>query len=119
MTSVWHDHATEYPKQPLTANKPIIVYPKGSIHKGTKDMNMPEETKQAPEWISLGDAANRDDVPVTRESLRQMIKRGDVPQGHWMKAPMGSGKKFMYLIDVHILDTLPYITDAGRPRTDD
>ena len=63
------------------------------------------------EWLTLNAAAELDTCPVTGETLRQMILRGDVPDGHWMVVPYGTRKT--YYIDPAILPELPY-RDTGK-----
>lgn len=58
------------------------------------------------EWVTVNAAAESEDCPVTSETLRRMIKRGDVPDGHWMEQPYGDG--VIYFIDRAILASLDY-----------
>ena len=70
---------------------------------------------EKPEWVTLNQAAERPECKVTGETLRQMIRRGDVPTDHWMEVPYGETRK-TYYIDVHILSKLDYRTRPGRPK---
>lgn len=58
------------------------------------------------EFVTVNAAAELEDCPVTSETLRRMIKRGDVPDGHWMEQPYGDG--VIYFIDRAILTSLDY-----------
>ena len=74
-------------------------------------MDKPEQ----PEWVTLGYAATLDDVPVSGESLRRMIKRGDVPDGHWKTEPFGT--RHLYYIDKAILPFLKYRYSGQRGKS--
>ena len=67
-----------------------------------------------PEWITPNQAAEREDCPVTGETLRRMIKSNRVPKGHWMKIPFG--KRFSFLIDANILSELDYRNTGQRGK---
>lgn len=68
------------------------------------------------EWLTVNAAAELPECPVTGETLRQMIKRGDVPDGHWMEVPYGKNR-ITYYIDKAILSDLPY-RDIGKRGED-
>ncbi len=67
------------------------------------------------EWLTVNAAAELPECPVTGETLRQMIQRGDVPNGHWMKQPYGKSG-IIYYIDKAILPDLPYRKSGARGR---
>lgn len=67
------------------------------------------------EWLTLNAAAELPECLVAGETLRQMIIRGDVPEGHWMKVPYGE-TRVTYYIDRHILPYLPYQTQGKKPK---
>jgi hypothetical protein len=70
------------------------------------------------EWLTLNAAAELPECLVAGETLRQMIIRGDVPEGHWMKVPYGE-TRVTYYIDKAILPRLPYQTQGGKPKVND
>lgn len=76
-----------------------------------KSFAMSDETKY--EWLSLGAAAKRDEVPVSRTTLLNMIKRGDVPDYGFRRIDMGSW--FIYQMRSDVLVDLPYL-DHGVNR---
>lgn len=63
-------------------------------------------------WLRLSEAAERENVPVTAETLRRMILDGRVPEGYYDKRPYG--EKHLYWIAEEILDKLNY-KDVGKP----
>ena len=63
-------------------------------------------------WLRLSEAAGRENVPVTAETLRLMIMRGDVPNGYYDMRPYG--KKHIYWIAEEILPSLDY-KSVGKP----
>lgn len=69
------------------------------------------------EWLTLNAAAESEDCPVTGKTLREMIQRGDVPEGHWMETPYGNS--VIYLIDRAILPSLNYRKPGGRGKQKD
>jgi hypothetical protein len=74
---------------------------------------------EKPEWVTVNAAAEMKELcPVSSETLRRMIRRGDVPAGHWMSQPYGDG--VIYFIDKNILTSLDYKKRGGqeKPKTD-
>jgi hypothetical protein len=67
------------------------------------------------EWLTVNAAAELPECPVTGETLRQMIKRGEVPEGHWMEVPYGKNR-ITYYIDKTILSKLNYRNQGGQKR---
>lgn len=70
---------------------------------------------EKPEWLTLNVAAEEPECLVAGNTLREMIIRGDVPEGHWMKVPYGESR-VTYYIDKNILPYLPYKTQGGKPK---
>lgn len=66
------------------------------------------------EFITVNAAADLEECPVSSETLRRMINRGDVPTGHWMKQPYGDG--MIYFIDKAILPVLNYRKRGGQEK---
>lgn len=64
-------------------------------------------------WLRLSEAAGRENVPVTAETLRRMINDNRVPKGYYDKRPYG--RKFIYWIAEEILPSLDY-KDVGKPK---
>ena len=78
---------------------------------------MPDEKQQPePEWVTLSEAAAMDGVPVTSKTLREMIKRGDVPEGRWRAEPFWNTDAQYYYIDKHILPHLKYRKHGQRGK---
>ena len=73
--------------------------------------------KQIPEpvWLTLNAAAKRDECPVTGETLRQMIKRGDVPEDCYQERPFGKSRT-IYYIDANCLRRLDYKESGQRGK---
>lgn len=67
---------------------------------------------EKPNWITLNKAVELKLTSVSSETLRRMIKRGDVPEGYWMEVPFGDG--VIYYIDPEILPALPYKKSGGQ-----
>lgn len=74
--------------------------------------NEPQET----EWMPLSEAAKLPEVSVTSETLRQMIMRGEVPEGHWMSMSLGESRKVFY-IDKAILPSLNFKGQGERGKS--
>jgi hypothetical protein len=72
--------------------------------------------EKAIEWLPLSEAVKLPEVPVTTQSLRRMIERGDIPEGHWMEVPFGESRK-LYLIDKAILPKLDYRESGQRKKS--
>ena len=68
-----------------------------------------------PTWLTVNEAAERDDCPVTGETLRQMIKRGDVPENCYEERPFGK-TRHVYYIDADCLADLDYREPGQRGR---
>jgi hypothetical protein len=66
------------------------------------------------EWLTLAAAAKLPECTVTGNTLREMILRGDVPEGRWMESPYGDS--VIYLIDKAILPYLPYRKRGGQEK---
>jgi hypothetical protein len=66
------------------------------------------------EWLTLNAAAKLPECEVTGKTLREMIQRGEVPDGHWMKQPYGDN--VIYFIDRAILPSLPYRKQGKRGK---
>ena len=69
-----------------------------------------------PEWLTLNAAAELDDCPVTGETLRQMIKRGDVPDECW-KTEQFATDRIIYFIDATCIADLPYRYPGQRGKS--
>lgn len=62
-----------------------------------------------PEWLTLGQAINHPDCPVkSRQTLHNMIERGDIPQECLDSRPLGDGERTVTYIDANCLKNLPY-----------
>jgi hypothetical protein len=74
-------------------------------------------TKKMPpvEWLTLNAAAKRDDCPVTGNTLREMIHRGDVPEDCYQKRPFGD-TRIIYYIDANCLRRLDYREPGQRGK---
>lgn len=68
------------------------------------------------QWITISQAAERDEVPVSRQTLHAMIKRGDVPPGDWRKITIG-GDAYIIQINASTLATLPYRKHGQRGKS--
>lgn len=66
------------------------------------------------EWLTLNAAAKLEECKVSGKTLREMIQRGDIPEGHWMQQPYGDS--VIYFIDKAILPYLPYRTQGQRGK---
>jgi hypothetical protein len=78
-----------------------------------KNMTDPNSiNRDIPEWIRAKEAARLDIVPVHSETLKLMIKRGDVPEGHWKTEEIYG--QTVYYIDKHILRQLEYKKQGKR-----
>ena len=51
------------------------------------------------QWLTLNAAAERDDCPVTSQTLRVMINRGDVSEDCYQERPYGSRTIYYILAD--------------------
>lgn len=71
--------------------------------------------RSMPTWLTVNEAAERDDCPVTGETLRQMIKRGDVPATCYEERPFGR-TRIVYYIDADCLAGLDYREPGQRGR---
>jgi hypothetical protein len=69
-------------------------------------------SKNKIEFLTLNAAAKLPECKVSGKTLREMIQRGDVPDGHWMQQPYGDG--VIYFIDKAILPVLPYREGGGQ-----
>jgi hypothetical protein len=68
-----------------------------------------------PVWLTLNAAAERDDCPVTGNTLREMIIRGDVSEDCYQKRPFGE-KRIIYYIDANCLRRLDYRQPGERGK---
>jgi hypothetical protein len=73
---------------------------------------------EQPEWMTLNAAAKRDDCPVTGNTLREMIKRGDVPENCYQERPFGT-QRIVYYIDARCLSGLDYREPGQRGKAKD
>lgn len=72
--------------------------------------------KEQIEWLPLSEAVKLPEVPVTSETLRQMIVRGEVPDGHWMSMSLGESRRVFY-IDKAILPSLNFKGQGERGKS--
>ena len=69
-------------------------------------------SKNKTEFLTLNAAAKLPECKVSGNTLREMIKRGDVPDGRWMSQPYGDG--VIYFIDRAVLSELQYREGGGQ-----
>ena len=85
-----------------------------ALANSSKDDAMSEKI----EWITLNQAEQRADCPVSRQTLHAMIERGDIPLSAIDKRPYGESRTIIF-IDANVLKTLPYREPGQRGKAKD